>query len=54
MNVDITHLQKVEAGKVNVSMVTLVRLAEGLGVSLAELFDRNQGDRGRAQRRAST
>lgn len=38
MNVDITHLQKIEAGTVNVSMVTLVRISEGLSVDLAELF----------------
>ena len=38
MNVDITHLQKIEAGSVNVSMVTLVRIADGLKVELGELF----------------
>lgn len=37
-SLDLTHLQKIEAGKVNVTMVTLVRLAAGLGVPLAELF----------------
>jgi transcriptional regulator with XRE-family HTH domain len=38
-NLDITHLQKIEAGKVNVSMVTLIRLADGLGVDVVDLFD---------------
>jgi transcriptional regulator with XRE-family HTH domain len=38
MNVDITHLQKIEAGKVNVSMVTLVRVADGMGLAMIDLF----------------
>ena len=37
-DMDITHLQKVEAGKVNVTMTTLVRLADGLDVQVADLF----------------
>ena len=37
-SLDITHLQKIEAGKLNVTMVTLVRLAEGLGIQMADLF----------------
>jgi transcriptional regulator with XRE-family HTH domain len=37
-SIDITHWQKVEAGSVNVSMVTLVRLADGLDVNLVDLF----------------
>jgi transcriptional regulator with XRE-family HTH domain len=36
--IDITHWQKIEAGTINVSMVTLVRLADGLGVALVDLF----------------
>jgi transcriptional regulator with XRE-family HTH domain len=38
MHLDLKHLQKVEAGELNVTMVTLVRIAEGLGVPLAALF----------------
>jgi transcriptional regulator with XRE-family HTH domain len=37
-SLDITHLQKIEAGKVNVTMVTLVRLADGFGIKMADLF----------------
>ncbi|MCG8421357.1 MAG: helix-turn-helix transcriptional regulator [Proteobacteria bacterium] len=36
--VDLKHLQKIEAGQINVTFVTLVRLAAGLKVELAELF----------------
>ncbi len=46
-SLDITHLQKIEAGKVNVTMVTLVRLAEGLGVHLAALFVETKAARAR-------
>jgi transcriptional regulator with XRE-family HTH domain len=38
MNLDLKHLQKVEAGKLNVTLVTLTRIAEGLGEPLASLF----------------
>lgn len=41
MDMDLKHLQKVEAGKVNVTMVTLVRIASGLDVSLGDLFPRD-------------
>jgi transcriptional regulator with XRE-family HTH domain len=37
-SLDITHLQKIEAGKLNLTMVTLIRLADGLGVRIADLF----------------
>lgn len=37
-HLDLTHLQKVEAGKLNVGFVTLVRIAEGLEVDMAALF----------------
>jgi len=38
MNLDLKHLQKIEAGKLNVTLVTLVRIAEGLGEPIASLF----------------
>ena len=37
-NLDLKHLQKVEAGKLNVTLVTLVRLAEGFGEPVGSLF----------------
>ena len=39
-DVELTHLAKIEAGKVNVTMVTLVRLAVGLRVAIGDLFSR--------------
>lgn len=38
MDLDLKHLQKVEAGKLNVTLVTLVRIAEGFGEPMAALF----------------
>lgn len=38
MQVDLKHLQKVESGQLNVTLVTLVRIADGLGVQLRALF----------------
>ena len=38
MNLDLKHLQKVEAGKLNVTLVTVVRIAEGLDEPVAALF----------------
>lgn len=38
MDLDPTHLAKIEAGTINVSFVTLVRLARGLGLSVPQLF----------------
>ena len=38
MDLDWKHLQKIEAGGINATFVTLVRLAKGLQVSLADLF----------------
>jgi transcriptional regulator with XRE-family HTH domain len=37
-SVDVRHLQKIEAGEVNVTLATLVRLAEAFGVAVSELF----------------
>lgn len=42
MNLDLKHLQKIEAGKLNVTMVTLVRIAEGLGEPMASLFKKSR------------
>jgi len=38
MNLDLKHLQKIEAGALNVTLVTLVRIVEGFGEPLAALF----------------
>lgn len=35
---DWKHVQKIEAGKVNVTLVTLVQIAKGYGVTLDDLF----------------
>lgn len=35
---DLTHWQKIEAGTLNPTLVTLLRVAEGLGVEIVELF----------------
>lgn len=32
------HLQKIEAGTINVTLVSLVRLADGLGTTVRNLF----------------
>lgn len=37
--VDWRHIHKIEAGTLNVTLVTLYRLAKGLGVSIPDLFD---------------
>ena len=37
-NLELKHLQKVEAGLINTTLVTLVRLADGFEVPLSELF----------------
>jgi transcriptional regulator with XRE-family HTH domain len=47
MDLDLKHLQKVEAGKLNVTLVTLVRIAEGFAEPLSSLF---AGGRGRAKK----
>lgn len=35
---DLKHWQKVEAGVLNPTLVTLLRIADGLGVTIASLF----------------
>ncbi len=39
MDIDWKHLQKIEDGQLNVTLVTLVRIAKGLHVSLDVLFE---------------
>lgn len=41
-NLDLKHFQKVEAGKLNVTLVTLVRIAEGFEEHIAALFKRSR------------
>lgn len=38
MSLDLKHLQKIEAGKLNVTLVTIVRIAEGLDEPISALF----------------
>jgi transcriptional regulator with XRE-family HTH domain len=38
MSMDATQLAKIEAGSLNVTLVTLVRIADGLGVKVGILF----------------
>jgi transcriptional regulator with XRE-family HTH domain len=40
---DWKHLQKIESGVLNVTLVTLVRIAVGLGVSTQALFEPVKG-----------
>ena len=40
MDVDPTHLAKIEAGTINLSFVTMLRLARGLDVAMSELFSK--------------
>jgi transcriptional regulator with XRE-family HTH domain len=37
-NLDLKHFQKVEAGKLNVTLVTLVRLAQGFDEPVGSMF----------------
>jgi transcriptional regulator with XRE-family HTH domain len=48
MDLDLKHLQKIEAGLLNVTLVTLVRIAVGLRVPVATLFSRLSRRRGSA------
>ena len=38
MDIDLKHLQRIETGVLNITLVTLVRLAEGFGVPIGALF----------------
>ena len=39
---DLKHWQKVEAGQLNVTLVTLLRIARGLNVEIADLFTKSR------------
>lgn len=39
INVEWSHIHRIENGEVNPSLTMLKRLAEGLGITLAELVD---------------
>jgi hypothetical protein len=39
MEVDLKHLQKLEAGQLKVTLVTLLRVADGLSIPPASLFE---------------
>lgn len=39
LGVDVRELQRIEAGKVNLTLASLVRLARGLGTPVRALFD---------------
>lgn len=38
IEIDPTHLAKIEAGSINVTFATLIRLAVGFGAKVADLF----------------
>ena len=44
MQLEPRHLQKIEGGELNVTLVTLVRISHGLGEAIASLFT-HQADR---------
>lgn len=44
MDVDLRHLAKIEAGQLNPTLVTLMRVAMGLGKPLEALFCRSPGE----------
>lgn len=50
MDIDLKHLQKVEAGQLNVTLVTVLRVADGLNVAPASLFEQVAAGRRRKTR----
>lgn len=38
MDIDLAHLQRIEAGTLNVTILTLTRMAQGFGVAMWALF----------------
>lgn len=51
MDIDLKHLQKVEAGQLNLTLVTILRIADGLDVAPESLF---AGIPPRSRRKART
>jgi transcriptional regulator with XRE-family HTH domain len=51
MALDLKHLQKVESGLLNVTMVTLLRIADGFEVPLRELFSESPPEKKRTRGR---
>jgi transcriptional regulator with XRE-family HTH domain len=43
-NLDLKHLQKIESGQLNVTLVTLLRISQGFGEPIASLFKRSRSD----------
>jgi transcriptional regulator with XRE-family HTH domain len=39
MDIDLKHLQKVESGQLNITLVTILRIADGLGVAPSILLE---------------
>lgn len=39
IGMDRTYYASVEAGRMNISLVNIAKIADGLGITLAELFD---------------
>lgn len=50
MDIDLKHLQKVESGRLNITLVTILRVADGLGVAPSILFERISAHRRRKGR----
>lgn len=44
IKLDRTYLSRVEAGKQNMTVETLLRICDGLGVTIREFFDFDGGD----------
>lgn len=38
IDIDVTHLTKIEGGDINVTFATIVRIARGLSLSVSELM----------------
>ena len=38
MDVDLVYLQKVEAGRINVTLATLLRISDGFDLPIGDLF----------------
>lgn len=49
MQLDFKHLQKIEAGQINLTLASLVRISQGLGESIASLFTHGRRSSAAAQ-----